>query len=65
MIRMAEAGIRPPNQAEDNATPTTATAEKKSKKDKDKNVRMVYSEADVSPEEKLAMLPRYRFAIEA
>ena len=35
--------------------------EKKSKKDKDKDVRLVYSDNDVSPEEKLAKLPRYAF----
>lgn len=36
--------------------------EKKSKKDKDKNIKLVYSDNDVSPEEKMAQLPRYAFA---
>ena len=36
-------------------------AEKKSKKDKDKDVRLVYSDNEISPEEKLAKLPRYAF----
>ena len=36
-------------------------AEKKGKKDKDKNVKMVYSDNEISPEEKMAGLPRYAF----
>lgn len=36
--------------------------EKKSKKDKDKNMKLVYSDNDVSPEEKMAQMPRYAFA---
>ena len=35
--------------------------EKKSKKDKDKG-KLIYSDNDVSPEEKMAQLPRYAFA---
>ncbi|KAL8920499.1 MAG: hypothetical protein Q9208_006249 [Pyrenodesmia sp. 3 TL-2023] len=38
--------------------------EKKSKKEKDKNVKLVYSDNEVSPEEKMARLPRYAFAPE-
>ncbi|KAI4168691.1 MAG: hypothetical protein LQ343_006194 [Gyalolechia ehrenbergii] len=38
--------------------------EKKGKKDKDKNMKLVYSDNDVSPEEKMAQLPRYAFAPE-
>lgn len=38
--------------------------DKKSKKEKDKNVKMVYSDNEVSPEEKMARLPRYAFAPE-
>ena len=34
----------------------------KKNKDKDKEVKMVYSDNDVSPEEKMASLPRYAFA---
>lgn len=47
------------------ATPTTPSAEagseKKSKKDKDKATRLVYSDEEVSPEEKMSKLPRYAF----
>lgn len=56
MIRMAEAGIRPPTKdaAED--------ADKKGgKKDKDKKGKMVYDDAEFSPEERIAALPRYAF----
>lgn len=35
--------------------------EKKGKKDKEKNTKLVYSDNDVSPEEKMAQLPRYAF----
>lgn len=34
---------------------------KSSKKDKDKNTKLIYSDNDVSPEEKMAQLPRYAF----
>ena len=56
MIRMAEAGIKPAKGAEE------STVEKKAKKDKS---RMFYFDAEFSPEEKMAMLPRYRFAVAA
>lgn len=63
IIRMAEAGIKPPKKPE---TPTTAetgeATEKKSKK-KD-NVKMVYDD-EISPEEKMAMMPKYAFVPEA
>ncbi|KAI1267745.1 hypothetical protein F5Y18DRAFT_378718 [Xylariaceae sp. FL1019] len=63
IIRMAEAGIKPPKIVE---TPTEepAAPEKKSKKEKDKNVQMIY-EDDLSPEERMAMMPRYAFVQEA
>ncbi len=51
---MAEAGIKPGK----GANPEEAGGEKKSKKDK---VRMVYNDSEISPEEKMAQLPRYRF----
>jgi len=35
--------------------------ERKPKKEKDKNTRLVYSDNEVSPEEKMAQLPRYSF----
>lgn len=35
--------------------------EKKAKKDSGKNIRLVYSDNDISPEEKMARLPRYAF----
>ncbi|OIW23806.1 hypothetical protein CONLIGDRAFT_686037 [Coniochaeta ligniaria NRRL 30616] len=58
MIRMAEAGIKPPAKA---AEEPAAAADKKGKKDKEKNTRMVYADTEVSPEEKMARLPRYAF----
>ncbi|RDW76068.1 hypothetical protein BP5796_06889 [Coleophoma crateriformis] len=81
IIRMAEAGIKPPKK-EDLATATAepvqakepapavaaseateaksdALAEKKAKKDKP--MRMIYSDNDVSPEEKMSKMPRYAF----
>ena len=36
--------------------------ERKGKKEKDKNTKLVYSDNDISPEEKMAQLPRYAFA---
>ena len=45
--------------------PEGATStEKKSKKDKGNDVKMVYSDNEVSPEEKMAKLPRYAFTPE-
>ena len=35
--------------------------EKKGKKEKDKNMKLVYSDNDISPEEKMARMPRYAF----
>ncbi|KAH8813044.1 hypothetical protein F5884DRAFT_321464 [Xylogone sp. PMI_703] len=86
IIRMAEAGIKPPKKIATPDTPTAAaaanteatatpevaektdaadkteTSEKKSKKDKP--TRMIYSDNEVSPEEKMAKLPRYAFVPE-
>jgi hypothetical protein len=65
---MAEAGIKPPKKTEstDAVGATTEDAQdKKSKKDKDKNSRMIYADTDISPEEKMALLPRYAFVSEA
>ncbi|TAQ88870.1 hypothetical protein B7494_g2804 [Chlorociboria aeruginascens] len=75
IIRMAEAGIRPTKKIDTPASiatvvPTTAPeatpihervepTEKKSKKDK--GMKMIYSDNDISPEEKMAMMPRYAF----
>ena len=36
--------------------------EKKAKKEKDKNMKLIYSDNEVSPEEKMAQMPRYAFA---
>jgi hypothetical protein len=56
VIRMAEAGVRPPGEAV--AEPT-----KSAKKEKDKKGgRMFYDDAEISPEERMAQLPRYAFA---
>ncbi|KAI1464139.1 uncharacterized protein F4812DRAFT_443545 [Daldinia caldariorum] len=76
LIRMAEARIKPPKKPETPATtaagggnggaePAAEGAEKKSgKKEKDKNVRMVYDD-ELSPEERMAQMPRYAFVVEA
>ncbi|KAI0183778.1 hypothetical protein EV127DRAFT_464832 [Xylaria flabelliformis] len=64
LIRMAEAGIRPPKKSETPAATEEAAPEKKSKKEKDKNVQMIY-EDELSPEERMAMMPRYAFNPEA
>jgi hypothetical protein len=102
IIRMAEAGIKPPKKGDIQSNPAPAPApasaptpvsaapalaeapaqannlvseaavalestekpeggEKKVKKEKDKNTKMVYSDNEVSPEEKMAKLPRYAF----
>ncbi|KAF0642261.1 hypothetical protein FPSE5266_03992 [Fusarium pseudograminearum] len=54
LIRMAEAGIKPAAPAE----------EEGEKKKKEKKVRMFYDDAEVSPEERMAALPRYAFVPE-
>jgi hypothetical protein len=76
IIRMAEAGIKPkkkdqaPAQTSAPETESTSTpvpdantkselAEKKSKKDKP--MKMIYSDNDISPEEKMAIMPRYAY----
>jgi hypothetical protein len=43
------------------STEKPEAVEKKAKKEKDKNTKMVYSDNEVSPEEKMAMMPRYAF----
>lgn len=92
IIRMAEAGIKPPKKGEAPPAPVQAPAvnlpqapapvaapapaptptttepsadkteapEKKSKKE----MKMVYDDNEISPEEKMAMLPRYAFVPE-
>ncbi|KAK4246576.1 hypothetical protein C7999DRAFT_33008 [Corynascus novoguineensis] len=60
MIRMAEAGIRPGATATAGKTEEAGTGEKKKK-----GTRMVYGDTEVSPEERMAMLPRYRWVEEA
>jgi hypothetical protein len=43
------------------ATAAPPTEEKPTKKDKSKQSRLVYSDNETSPEEKMAKLPRYAF----
>ena len=44
------------------ATTADRKEEKKAaKKDKDKSTKLIYSDNDISPEEKMAQLPRYAF----
>ncbi|CAJ2499851.1 Uu.00g027040.m01.CDS01 [Anthostomella pinea] len=68
LIRMAENRIKPPKKPDTPATAQPAAEEaapdKKSKKEKDKNVKMIY-EDELSPEERMAMMPRYAFAPQA
>jgi hypothetical protein len=59
LIRMAEAGIRPQKKADD----AEDAGEKKSKKDK--KGKMVYDDAEISPEERMAQFARYAFTPEA
>lgn len=60
---MAEARIPFPKKP-DSATPTAPepapAEEKKSKKEKDKNVKMIYDD-EISPEERLAFMPKYAY----
>ncbi|KAK0712815.1 hypothetical protein B0T26DRAFT_650214 [Lasiosphaeria miniovina] len=56
MIRMAEAGIKPPQQQ---SPAPEASTEKKGKKEK--HVRMVYGTSDASPEERISTLTAYNF----
>lgn len=62
LIRMAEAGIKPGKTPTDGpgatAVPPAESGEKKSKKEKG---RMIYTDAEFSPEEKMAMLPKYQW----
>lgn len=76
IIRMAEAGIKPPKKdsVEPSKTETASETADKSepkpeekaevtekKTKKDKPMKMIYSDNDVSPEEKMAKMPRYAF----
>lgn len=62
MIRLAEQNIKIPKKTDGPAEiPAEEVAqEKKSKKDKDKNAKMIY-EDELSPEERMAMMPRYAY----
>lgn len=41
------------------APAAAAAAEKKEKSKKDKNMRLIYNDENISPEEKMARLPRF------
>ncbi|KAF2817323.1 uncharacterized protein BDZ99DRAFT_505079 [Mytilinidion resinicola] len=47
--------------AEESSKTTSLNTEKKAKKDKEKNIKLIYNDETVSPEEKMAALPRYAF----
>lgn len=57
LIRMAEAGIKPTHKPEEDMA-----GDRKGKKEK--KSRMFYDDAETSPEERMAVLPRYAFAPE-
>ncbi|PTB71113.1 hypothetical protein M440DRAFT_1442925 [Trichoderma longibrachiatum ATCC 18648] len=57
LIRMAEAGVKPQKRPDEEE----AAEGTKTKKEKDKKGRMVYDDAEFSPEEKMAALPRYAY----
>lgn len=48
--------------AKEAASKPAEATDKPSKKEKSKSTRMIYSDETVSPEEKMAQLPRYAFA---
>lgn len=54
---MAEAGVKAPQVQETEME----AGDKKAKREKDKKSRMVYDDAEFSPEERMAALPRYAF----
>lgn len=61
LIRMAEAGIKPgqtPTAGAGAVAPAPEGGEKKSKKEKG---RMVYADAEFSPEERMAMMSKYQW----
>ncbi|KAL6880745.1 hypothetical protein J3F83DRAFT_719674 [Trichoderma novae-zelandiae] len=58
LIRMAEAGVKPQKRPDEGEEAAEGT---KAKKEKDKKGRMVYDDAEFSPEEKMAALPRYAY----
>lgn len=58
---MAEAGIKPGKTPVDGVgapAPAPEAVEKKSKKEKG---RMVYADTELSPEERMAMMPKYQW----
>ncbi|CAK7234249.1 hypothetical protein SBRCBS47491_008885 [Sporothrix bragantina] len=59
VIRMAEAGIRPPGAAPPGAAPAPSAAAPEKNSKKDKSTRMVYQDGDYSLEEKMAQMARY------
>ncbi|KAL8717186.1 MAG: hypothetical protein Q9225_005548 [Loekoesia sp. 1 TL-2023] len=62
--RDAEKAANAGSNAKDASKADGMSEEKKGKKEKDKNMKLVYSDNEVSPEEKMAQLPRYAFAPE-
>lgn len=59
LIRMAEAGIRPARTPTDGTAPAPPPADGGEKKSKKEKGRMVYGDTDFSPEERMAMMPKY------
>jgi len=61
LISTAAKNAEEPSKATPLKTNAQSTDDKKAKKDKDKIFKLVYSDQTVSPEEKMAALPRYAF----
>ena len=51
----------PQVKTEDSKPGPASTEEKKARKEKDKSMKLIYSDNETSPEEKMAKLPRYAF----
>lgn len=60
---MATPAAKPEETPVPEIKPTAEVSEKKSKKDRG-NIRMVYSDSELSPEEKMSKMPRYAFVPE-
>jgi hypothetical protein len=65
LIRMAESNANQAAPAKNGTEEAAGAAAAGAGEKKKKGARMVYADTDVSPEEKMAMLPRYRWVEES